>query len=106
MTWGMILGRLAFIMRAYKARVGPLETMSIIPIRSFLMNRPWQRTSLLLAASRRVTPNGCTERSGSSRSTEFPYGQSISAVDPVQRFTPCLLRRHLGDHPHRATRTD
>jgi hypothetical protein len=25
-------------MRAYKARVGPLETMSIIPIRSLFMN--------------------------------------------------------------------
>src|SRR5437868_6781016 len=33
----MMLARLAFIMRAYKARVGPLETMSIIPIRSFFM---------------------------------------------------------------------
>jgi hypothetical protein len=40
MTWGMILARLAFIMRAYRARVGPLETMSIIPIRSLLMNPP------------------------------------------------------------------
>src|SRR5258708_5286177 len=38
MTWGIMLARLAFIMRAYKARVGPLETISIIPIRSFFMN--------------------------------------------------------------------
>jgi hypothetical protein len=37
MPWGMILARLAFMMRAYNARVGPVETMSIIPIRSFFM---------------------------------------------------------------------
>src|SRR5216684_6607701 len=43
MTWGMMLARLAFIMRAYKARVGPLETISIIPIRSFFMKTPWFR---------------------------------------------------------------
>jgi hypothetical protein len=58
MTRGMILARLAFIMRAYKARVGPLDTMSIIPIRSFFMNPTCQRTSLLLCASRRVNANG------------------------------------------------
>src|ERR1022692_4787282 len=39
MTWGMMLARLAFIIRAYKARVGPLETMSMTPIRSLFMNR-------------------------------------------------------------------
>jgi hypothetical protein len=42
-------------MRAYKARVGPLETMSIIPIRSFFMNPSWQRATLPPGASRCVT---------------------------------------------------
>jgi hypothetical protein len=42
----MMLARLAFMMRAYKARVGPLETMSTIPIRSLFMNPPWKRASL------------------------------------------------------------
>src|ERR1035437_2775047 len=59
MTWGMILARLAFIMRAYIARVGPLETMSIIPIRSFLMRSPWQHASLPLGASRTCNPSRC-----------------------------------------------
>ena len=43
----LMLARLAFIIRAYNARVGPLETMSMIPIRSLFMNR---------AASRLVLP--------------------------------------------------
>ena len=36
-TCGMMLARLAFMTRAYKARVGPLDTISMIPMRSFSM---------------------------------------------------------------------
>src|SRR5215472_14183979 len=39
-TCGMMLARLGFITRAYKARVGPLETISMIPIWSFFMRKP------------------------------------------------------------------
>src|SRR5690348_10494804 len=35
MTCGMMLARFGFMTRAYKALVGPLETISMIPIRSF-----------------------------------------------------------------------
>jgi hypothetical protein len=49
MTWGMMLARLAFIIRAYKARVGPLETMSMTPIRSLFMT---------VQPSRLVLPDG------------------------------------------------
>jgi hypothetical protein len=55
----MILARLAFIIRAYKARVGPLETISIIPIRSFFM-KPFMTACKLsawwLTMRKRVVP--------------------------------------------------
>src|SRR6266446_2059914 len=45
MTCGMMLARLACMTRAYKARVGPLETRSMIPIRSFrlIVSPVWWR---------------------------------------------------------------
>ena len=36
--WGMMLAMLACIRRGNQARVGPRETMSMMPTRSFLMN--------------------------------------------------------------------
>src|ERR1043165_4573118 len=35
-----MLARLAFMIRAYSARVGPLETISIMPMLSFRMSDP------------------------------------------------------------------
>src|ERR1700693_1190377 len=51
----MMLARLGFMTRAYKARVGPLETISLIPIWSFLMRSPAQAVQWVLYRSRHVS---------------------------------------------------
>jgi hypothetical protein len=69
-----MLARLAFIMRAYKARVGPLETMSIIPIRSLFMT---------LQGSATLSPGA--SRCGLSRGGHLPLvalpGETHLAID-------------------------
>ena len=46
-----MLARLGFMTRAYKARVGPLDTISTIPIRSFFTRKPDHRRSWVLQLS-------------------------------------------------------
>src|SRR5215469_15626051 len=80
-TCGMMLARLGFITRAYKARVGPLETISMIPIWSFFTRKP-------------PRPTQCNTPSESRRFQQNPlvckgmFTEGDSAMDTSSKSAP------------------
>src|ERR1700722_14946184 len=72
----MMLARLGLMTRAYKAFVGPLDTMSMIPIWSFLMRRPAQPSSGTLSQSRGYLASG-----------QPAYGRILTEEAVVSRVT-------------------
>src|ERR1017187_5590235 len=98
----MMLARLAFITRANRARVGPLETISTIPIRRDFMARARRAAGRLLKASsswpglNRGQPQvtgGCTQAHGltviiQQRFQFFLQSRIVSETDGVHRSGP------------------
>src|SRR5579862_4877889 len=80
----MMLARLAFMIRAYNARVGPLETISIIPIRSFFI--PVTQAGSWCGTIRRC-PYYQDHKSGVPRLSKIAQGVSESAVK-IAQFRP------------------
>src|SRR5215471_4747840 len=86
----MMLARLAFMMRAYRARVGPLDTISTMPTRSFCMSDP----GLDSGTSSRVLP-----RFGSHRGPVAPhrfstlYGFTCTAYAIAGAIGPVVMGR-------------
>ena len=76
-------------MRAYKARVGPLETMSIIPIRSLLRKPPFDRRAL----ARHDVPSPDSKRITGFRGSVCAQLSKISATMRSKLLTPCLSQK-------------
>src|SRR5271165_5794501 len=83
----MMLARLAFMTRAYSARVGPLDTISTMPMWSFRMSD----AGLDYCASSRVFQrSGAAAVKGTSSTPALPFGLIVA---------PSRRRTTLGDRP-------